>query len=92
MKNWMLFTMVGAAVVCFQCAPQAGRSTVKEQVFHVTDELCKELSERPSSPEEVLLACKMAPGAEEIIKILFPRSEWHSIRARTKAVDAGPGK
>lgn len=74
------------------CSPQQTKSAEKA-VVRVADDLCQE--ERATDadvPEWVQLACTVEGVASPVVHVLLPRTEWHSIKARKLALDAGPGK
>lgn len=75
------------------CTPQESRDakTAASLAVRVADDVCDEVQDAGGSPDWVTLLCKGVDTLDKV-RVLLPRTEWHTIRARKVSVDAGPGK
>lgn len=83
-----------AIIALANCTPSEAK-TARNVAIKLTDDACHEVQDAgvvpPGEEEFVNLLCTGLDIADKV-KILLPRKEWHAIRARKSAVDAGPGK
>jgi len=83
------FLIVSVPILFAACPP--GTKTEVDVGVRINTETCKE-DRTVQLGESVVLNCP-ALGAEGKVRVLFPRAEWYSIKARAAGtLDAGPGK
>lgn len=87
MKSSMFVTVLALVVAC---TPQESK-TARDVSVRVAEDACKEVQDAGLDSSWVNLACTIV-GAAGVVNVLLPRTEWHAIKARKAAVDAGPGK